>query len=162
MLVSSLSPPPHINFSYSLSRCPLFSCHASIQAGLLLSKCRESLMFELGSAYKNLLIDWFSCSLVDGKGLILLPDSKLKGTSLVALVVKNLPANTGDIRNVGSIPGSGRSPGGGQGNPLQYSCLENTKDRGAWWATVQGFTKSWTRLKRLSTRTRKLKALMWV
>ena len=146
MLVSSLSPPPHINFSYSLSRCPLFSCHASIQAGLVLSKCRESLMLELGSAYKSLLIDLFSCSLVDGKGLILLPGSKLKGTSLVALVVKNLPANTGDIRNVGSIPGSGRFPGGGQGNPLQYSCLENTKDRGAWWATVQRVTKSWTRL----------------
>ena len=97
-------------------------------------------MLELGSAYKSLLIDLFSCSLVDGKGLILLPGSKLKGTSLVALVVKNLPANTGDIRNVGSIPGSGRFPGGGQGNPLQYSCLENTKDRGAWWATVQRVT----------------------
>ena len=52
------------------------------------------------------------------------------------LVVKNLPASTGDIRDVGLIPGSGRSPGGGHGNPLQYSCLENPLDRGAWWATV--------------------------
>ena len=142
MLVSSLSPPPHINFSYSLSRCPLFPCHTSIQAGLVLPQCRESLMLELGSAYKSLLIDWFSCSLVDGKGLILLPGSKLKGTSLVMLVVKNLPANTGDIRNLGSVPGSGRSPGGGHGNPLQYSCLENPKDRGACWATVHRVTKS--------------------
>ena len=51
--------------------------------------------------------------------------------------VKNLPAKAGDIRDMGSIPGSGRSPGGGHGNPLQYSCLENPMDRGAWWATVQ-------------------------
>ena len=52
------------------------------------------------------------------------------------LVVKNLSANAGDIRDVGSIPGLGRSPGGGHGNPLQYSCLENPTDRGAWQATV--------------------------
>ena len=51
----------------------------------------------------------------------------------MVLVVKNLPANAGDIRDAGSIAGSGRSPGGGQGNPLQYSCLENPMDRGAWW-----------------------------
>ena len=51
-------------------------------------------------------------------------------------MVKNLPANAGDIRNAVLIPGLGRSPGGGHGNPLQYSCLENHKDRGAWWATV--------------------------
>ena len=50
----------------------------------------------------------------------------------MALVVKNPRANTGDIRDVGSIPGSGRSPGGGHGNPLQYSCLENPMDRGVW------------------------------
>ena len=56
--------------------------------------------------------------------------------SQVALVVKNPPANAGDIRDMGSIPGSGRSPGEGHGNPLQYSCLENPMDRGAWWATV--------------------------
>ena len=66
--------------------------------------------------------------------------------SQVVLVVKNLPANTGDIRDVGSIPGSGRSPGEGHGNPRQYSCLENPMDRRAWWATVHGVTKSWTRL----------------
>ena len=76
-----------------------------------------------------------------------------EGASQVALVVKNLLANAGDIRDVGSIPGSGRSPGGGHGSPLQYSCLENPKDRGAWWATVHRVTKSRTRLKRLSTHT---------
>ena len=58
--------------------------------------------------------------------------------------VKNLPANAGDRRDMGSIPGWGRSPGVGNDNPLQYSCLENFMDRGAWWATVQGVAKSWT------------------
>ena len=52
---------------------------------------------------------------------------------------------------MGLIPGLGRSPGGGQGNPLQYSCLENPMDRGTWWATVHSVKKSWTRLKGLST-----------
>ena len=52
------------------------------------------------------------------------------------LVVKNLPANAGDTRDTGSIPGSGRCPGGRHGTPLQYSCLENPMDRGAWQATV--------------------------
>ena len=52
--------------------------------------------------------------------------------------VKNTPANTGDIRDMGLIPGLERSPGGEHGNPLQYSCLENPMDRGAWWAIVHG------------------------
>ena len=60
----------------------------------------------------------------------------------VALMVKNLLASAGDTRDVGSIPGSGRSPGGGCGNPLQYSCLENPMDRGAWWAMVHRVTES--------------------
>ena len=68
-----------------------------------------------------------------------------------ALVVKNLPANAGDVADADSIPGSGRSPGEGNCNPLQYSCLENPMDGGAWPATVQGVAKSWTRLKQLST-----------
>ena len=54
----------------------------------------------------------------------------------MTLVVNNLPANARDIRDLGLIPGSGRAPGGGHGNPLQYSCLENPMDRGVWWATV--------------------------
>jgi len=57
-------------------------------------------------------------------------------------VVRNLPANAGDIKDLGSIPGLGRSPGGGHGNPLQYSCLENPMDRGDWWATVHRISKS--------------------
>ena len=59
----------------------------------------------------------------------------------MVLVIKNLLANAGDTRDVGFIPGSERSPGGGHGNPLQYSCLENTMDRGAWWATVYGIAE---------------------
>ena len=62
----------------------------------------------------------------------------------VALVVKNLSASAGNVRDSGSIPGSRRSPGGVHGNPLQYSCLENAMDRGAWWATVHRVTKSQT------------------
>ena len=65
-------------------------------------------------------------------------------------MVKNLLANVGDVREAGSIPRSGRSTGGGHGNPLQYSCLENPLDRGAWRAAVNGVAKSQTRLKRLS------------
>ena len=66
--------------------------------------------------------------------------------SHVELVGKNLPANAGGVRDEGSIPGSGRFPGGGHGNPLQYSCLENPMDRGAWRAIVHGVMKSRTRL----------------
>ena len=59
----------------------------------------------------------------------------------MVLVVKNLPANAGDVRDVGLIPGLGRSPGEGNGNSLQYSCLENPMDREAWQATVHGVAK---------------------
>ena len=69
----------------------------------------------------------------------------------MVVVVKNPSARAGDIRDAGSIPGSGRSPRGEHGNPLQYSCLEKPMDSGAWWTTVHVVTKSWTRLKRLST-----------
>ena len=67
--------------------------------------------------------------------------------SQVAQWVNNLPAMQETQTDVGLIPGSGRSPGGEQGNPPQHSCLENPMDRGAWWATVDRFTKSWTGLK---------------
>ena len=67
----------------------------------------------------------------------------IMGASQVALVVKDPPANAGDTGDVGSIPGSGRSPGTGNGNPLQYSCLQNSMDKRAWRATVHGVSKSW-------------------
>ena len=60
----------------------------------------------------------------------------------MGLVVKNLLANAGDLRDVGLIPGSGRSPGEGNGNPLQYSCLENSMGGGAWWAAVHEVAES--------------------
>ena len=71
----------------------------------------------------------------------LISNKQIAGASHLALVVKNPPANEGEAD---SIPGLGRSPGGGNANPLQYSCLENSMDRGAWWATVHGVTKSQT------------------
>ena len=82
----------------------------------------------------------------EGKGLI----SRI-WASQVALVVKKLPANAGDVRTSGSILRSRRSPGGGYGNSLKYSCLENPMDREAWKATVSRVPKSQTRLKWLST-----------
>ena len=66
----------------------------------------------------------------------------MQWASQVVLVVKNPPTNAGDVRDAGSIPGSERFPRGGNGNPLQYSCLEDSADRGAWWATVLGVTES--------------------
>ena len=69
---------------------------------------------------------------------------RISRASQVALVVKKPPANAGEVGDTGSIPGWGRSPGGGHGNPLQYSCLENPMDRGAWLGTVHRVAKSWT------------------
>ena len=77
--------------------------------------------------------------------------SRCEGAYQVALVVKNLPASAGDLRDMGLIPGLGRSSGGGHGNPLLNSSLEKPMDRGAWRATVHWVAKSWTRLKLLST-----------
>ena len=66
--------------------------------------------------------------------------------SVMVQLVKNPPADAGDTRDMNLIPGSGRSPGEGNCNPLQYSCLENSMDRGASWVTVYRVAKSWTRL----------------
>ena len=75
-------------------------------------------------------------------------------TFQVALVVKKLLANTGDTRDTDSIPGLGRFPGRGHGNPLQYFCLENPMDRGVWWAILHGVAKSQTRLSDWTTKTK--------
>ena len=77
----------------------------------------------------------------------------LDSASQVVLVVKNPPANAGAVRDMSLIPGTGRSPGGGHGNPLQYSCLENPKDRGAWRVTVHRVAKSQKGLKQHSKHT---------
>ena len=73
-----------------------------------------------------------------------------KQLAQVVLVVKNPPTNAGDIRDAGSIPGLGRSPGEGNGNPPQYSCLENIMNRGAWRATVHGVNKELDMTERLT------------
>ena len=80
----------------------------------------------------------------------LLSNKVIIRASQVALVVKNLPASAGDMRH-GLDPWVRRSPGGGHGNPLQYSCLKNPMDRGAWWAAICGVAQSQTRLKRLGS-----------
>ena len=75
----------------------------------------------------------------------------------MALVVKNPPANAGDVTDAGLTPGSGITPGEENGNPLQYFCLENLMDKGAWWATVYGVSVSRTRLKQQYTRMQKVR-----
>ena len=83
--------------------------------------------------------------------LVLVIIHSVWGASQVTLMAKNLPANAGNLRDKGSILWWRRSPGGGHGNPLQFSCLENPMDRGAWWAKVHRVEKSGARLKKLST-----------
>ena len=91
-------------------------------------------------------------------------NSTKSGASQVALMVKSWPANAGNVTDLGSIPGSGRCPGGGHGRPLQYSCLENFMDRGAQWASVHRVAKSQTWLQWLGTHTLKVKnrVIVWV
>ena len=89
----------------------------------------------------------FKCMLLKSSFLLLESFHYLSLSLLIGAVVNNPPVNAGDT---GSIPGSGRSPGGGHGNPFQYSCLENPMDRGAWRAIVHGVTKSRMQLKQLS------------
>ena len=84
----------------------------------------------------------------------MITEPKVKISRLV-LVVKNMPAKAGDRRDARLIPGSGRPPGGGNSNLLQYPSLENPADRGAWKATVHRIAQSWTRLKRLSSHAKK-------
>ena len=74
----------------------------------------------------------------------------------MALVIKNPPAEAGDLRDPSSIPGSGRSLGGGHSSPLEYSCLENSMDRETWWASDYRVTKCWTPLQQLSMHSRDL------
>ena len=93
---------------------------------------------EKGTATHSSILAWR----VHGSQRVGLSDFQREArASQVALVVKNPPANAGDIGDEGSIPAWGRSPGEGNGNPLQYSCLGNPLDRGAWWATVHGAAK---------------------
>ena len=85
---------------------------------------------------------WLLLSFYIFTNLLFIPPLVGRQASQVALAVKTLPATAGDVRDLGFIPRSGRSPGGGHGNPLQYSCLENPTDRKAWQAMVHGVTAS--------------------
>ena len=91
-----------------------------------------------GVAQSRIRLKWLSSRSSSRSDLTSMQDGQK--ASQVVLVVKNPPANAGDKRDSGLIPGLGRSPGGGHGNSLQYSCLENPMDRGAWRATVHGVT----------------------
>ena len=106
---------------------------------------------QMSSFSKALCPDRWGCSWVgkaERKGNVRVPLTTLWWASLVAQIINNLPANAEDL---GSIPGSGRSPGEGNANPLLYSCLGNPMHREAWWATVHGVAKTQTRLKWLNS-----------
>ena len=113
----------------SIPQCSVFLMvqlsHLYVTIGKTIDLTRQTFVGKVMSLFFNML-----SRLV----ITFLPKSKCLLISWVALVVKNLPANAGDIKDVSSIPVSGRSPGEGSGNPLQYSCLENPMDRGAWQA----------------------------
>ena len=114
----------------------------------LMGKCRFEFYFLLLKKYSTSLTTNVCTLIIKVSYYVLCITTVHKCTSQVVPVIKKPPTN---VRDSGSIPGSGRSPGGGHGDPLQYSCLENPLDRGAWRATVHRVTQSWTRLKRLST-----------
>ena len=95
------------------------------------------------------VVGWLRLNL-NHKSLIIAMEG---GSSPCGSVIKKLPAEAGDPGDACSVPGSGRPPGGGHGNPLQCSCLDSPMDRGAWWATVHGVLESQTQWKRLSTHT---------
>ena len=132
---------------YSL---PGSSVHGILQAWILewvvIPSSRES------SQCKNQTC--VSCISCTGRWILYHQDSlAIRKAPPVDIKGKNPPVNAEDLRDAGSIPGSGRSPEGGHGNLPQYSCLENLMDRGAWWAMVYRATKSWTPLKQLRMHT---------
>ena len=149
-------PPVHMYMDFSwayvprnkilgqrASKCPTLQVNGKLLLKILRLLDENKSLNEEGMIHflKHWLLSLFSLIYTD-----------IYGASQVALVVKNLPANVnaGDRRDLGSIPGSGRSPGGGHGHPLQYSCLENPMDEGAWQATIHRVAKSQTQMKRLS------------
>ena len=131
--------PKYWSFSFSIIPCKEIP-------GLISFRMDWLDLLAVQRTLKSLLQHLSQCQIVDGRVRMLLPPSSQlwDPKSQAALKVKNLPANAGDVREVGLIPGSGRSPGGGHGNPLQCSCLGNPRDRGAWRATVHRFAKNWT------------------
>ena len=122
-------------FAYSCIVCGCF---------LLQQQIWEVATETLGSMKPSIFTHhWFDRECDTGKSM------EVEGTFQVTLMVKKLSANA-EVRDVDSVPGLGRFPGGGHGNPLQYSCPENLMDRRSWWAIVHRLSKSQTWLKRLS------------
>ena len=147
-----LVTPRHVGYSWTMG---IKSCVPCIGRWFPYNRItRKALKCFLEYTQIQVMRIWHSC--LEKDKLFLLANNWFCRNSVniseVALVVKNPPANAGDIRDTGSIPGSGRSSGEGYGNLLQYSCLENPMDRGAWGTTVHRVTQSQTRLKRLSMR----------
>ena len=153
-LALSISWPKYWSFSFDISpsnessgislpwlHALLHQSSAPTRRGLMDQPSQDSCSLTHPSL---LCLGEFSWSSSPDKPSIL--DYMLMGATQVVLVMKNLPADAGDIRDLVSTPGSGRSPGRGNGNPLQYSYLEKPMDRGAWQATVHGVAKSQTRL----------------
>ena len=133
---STLCPPP----LHSMPQGSLLS-----QAASTASSLPHGWLGQVGGEHFQMLEDWgdrdvYSCRVLGCGCIPPMKDVDFPGGA----EVKNLPANARDAGDSGSIPGSGGPPGGGHGNPLQYSCLENPMDRGAWRATVHRVTKSWT------------------
>ena len=125
-----MTPSPRTASQTCWSLCPSDTCRWSLPQGLCTCTAHShSALWGVEGRPRNL------CSVLT-----------LSRASQLAPVIKSLTANAGDLRDMGSIPGSGKFTGGGHGNPLQYSCLENPMDRGAWWATVHWVTKSRTPL----------------
>ena len=107
----------------------------------MLMSSGEHRMHKVRPATKERKYKKVAIKVTELKNIITAEKNTLEGFSK-ALMVENLPANAGDVRDTGSIPGLGRSPGGGHSNPFQYSCLENPMDRGAWQAAVHRVTQS--------------------
>ena len=132
---------------------------ANLHCGAWASHCGDFFYCRaqaLGSWASVVVVHGLSCSVAGGifsdpeVELMAMKQGKRDGRGYFpggASVVEDPPANAGGTGNSGSIPGSERTPGGGNGNLFQYSCLENPMDRGTWWATVHNITKGWTQLK---------------
>ena len=134
----------HTNWYYTVSpaprdeKCQIISCHP--EEGFLLLPPIQIFWLEDPFPWKRVLCYWLTP--IPADALVSIHRvSRYAGASQVALVVKNTPANAGDVRDTGSIPGLGRSPEVGHGNPPQGSCLENPMDRGAWWTIIPRLSK---------------------
>ena len=125
---------PHHSLELKIPERLYYLSHASGRHSRKDSACLGTHLWINNHGQEDGLANW--CGLESMPTLWVGSALPITSSSQVAVVEKNPPANAGDTRDMGSVPGSGRSPGGGNGNPLQYSCLENSMDRGDWQAKV--------------------------